>query len=139
VAKPLHIAASLRVVSKHLHVQKVSIKAARDAIQRAAKPPAHGPLVEELEQVTGNVDRRAGRAHKVAAEGMSDEGKPDGCPRARGGLWLPQRPQRRAPRREPYPGSDFFDDETARRSTEAWWKGWDRGTAELDRRRPWKG
>src|SRR5689334_23053784 len=51
--KPLHIAASLRIVSKHLHVRKVSIMAARDAIQRAAKAPVYGPMVDELEQATG--------------------------------------------------------------------------------------
>jgi hypothetical protein len=52
--KPLHIAASLRVVSKHTHVRKISIMAARDAIQRAAKVPVmHGPMIAELEEVTG--------------------------------------------------------------------------------------
>ena len=52
--KPLHIAASLRIVSKHLHVRKVAIAAARDAIQRAAKmPELHQAMVAELEQVTG--------------------------------------------------------------------------------------
>jgi hypothetical protein len=54
-AVKLHIAARLRVVSKHTHVRKISVDAVRQAIQRAAKATTEHerPMVAELEQVTG--------------------------------------------------------------------------------------
>lgn len=52
--RPLHIATP-RVVSKHMHVRKISIMAARDAIQRAARlqTESERPMVADLEEVTG--------------------------------------------------------------------------------------
>ena len=55
ISRPLHIAASLRVVAKHLHMPKLSIATARAAVERAAKPTTNEEraMVEELERVTG--------------------------------------------------------------------------------------
>jgi hypothetical protein len=55
-AQPLHIAASLRIVGKHLHMSKPSIEQARGAIERAAtgrRTAEQQPMVDELERVTG--------------------------------------------------------------------------------------
>lgn len=55
--KPLHIAASLRVVAKHKHMPRIPIETAREAIQRAAAAAARTHeeqrMVDELERVTG--------------------------------------------------------------------------------------
>jgi len=56
-AKPLHIAASLRVIGRHKRTAGISLQAARDVIQGAAAAPSlsHDDrlMVEELERVTG--------------------------------------------------------------------------------------
>jgi hypothetical protein len=56
-ARPLHIAASLRVIARHKPAAVISLQAARDIIQGAAAAPSlsHDDrlMVEELERVTG--------------------------------------------------------------------------------------
>lgn len=52
--KPLHIAASLRIVARHEHMPRITVEAARDVIQRAArdKSRSHGDqlMVDDLER-----------------------------------------------------------------------------------------
>ena len=55
-AKPLHIATSLKIVAKHMHVAKPSIMVVRDRIQRLAGSRVTREdqlLAEELEEATG--------------------------------------------------------------------------------------
>jgi hypothetical protein len=55
--KPLHIAVSLRIVAKHLHMPKLPIATAQDAIRRAVpekgRTKEEQAMVDELERVTG--------------------------------------------------------------------------------------
>jgi len=55
--KPLHIAASLRVIARHKHVPGISLQAAREIIQGAAAAPSlsreEQSMVDDLERTTG--------------------------------------------------------------------------------------
>ena len=73
-----HLAASMRVVASHLHIRRVTIDTARDAVieaARAVKAGTAGPetenLVARLEKVTRRGHRRAGEGCRGVARGLS--------------------------------------------------------------------